>query len=230
MRDPRYDILFEPVQLGPVTARNRFFQVPHCNGMGHHRPDRARRDAGRQGGGRLGGRLHRGGRDPSLERCRALRRGAHLGRRRHPGARPAGRARCTSTVAGRDRAGARGHDRVEQLRRELADRPRPPRRCRAPIPVQARRMDRRDIADLRRWHRQAVGRSLRAGYDLVYVYAGARADRHPALPLAPLQRPHRRVRRQPRRTARGCCARSSRTRWRRWTAGPRSPAGSASTS
>ncbi len=33
-RDPRYDILFEPVRIGPVTARNRFFQVPHCNGMG----------------------------------------------------------------------------------------------------------------------------------------------------------------------------------------------------
>lgn len=31
-RDPRYDILFEPVKIGPVTARNRFYQVPHCNG------------------------------------------------------------------------------------------------------------------------------------------------------------------------------------------------------
>ena len=38
MRDPRYDVLFEPVQIGPVTARNRFFQVPHCNGMGHRHP------------------------------------------------------------------------------------------------------------------------------------------------------------------------------------------------
>src|SRR5438132_3806888 len=38
-------------------------------------------------------------------------------------------------------------------------------------PVQARRMDAGDIADLRRWHRQAVARSLGAGYDLVYVYA-----------------------------------------------------------
>jgi dimethylamine/trimethylamine dehydrogenase len=28
-----------------------------------------------------------------------------------------------------------------------------------------------DIADLRRRHRQAVARSLQAGYDLVYVYA-----------------------------------------------------------
>ena len=33
-RDPRYDILFDPVLIGPVVAKNRFFQVPHCNGMG----------------------------------------------------------------------------------------------------------------------------------------------------------------------------------------------------
>jgi dimethylamine/trimethylamine dehydrogenase len=39
-------------------------------------------------------------------------------------------------------------------------------------PVQARRMTAADIADLRRWHRQAAARSLEAGYDLVYVYAG----------------------------------------------------------
>jgi len=38
MRDPRYDILFEPVRIGPVTARNRFYQVPHCCGMGHRYP------------------------------------------------------------------------------------------------------------------------------------------------------------------------------------------------
>ena len=34
-RDPLYDILFEPVKIGPVTAKNRFFQVPHCNGSGY---------------------------------------------------------------------------------------------------------------------------------------------------------------------------------------------------
>ncbi len=37
-RDPRYDILFEPVQIGPVTAKNRFYQVPHPR----HRPDHPR--------------------------------------------------------------------------------------------------------------------------------------------------------------------------------------------
>src|SRR5215471_4118612 len=33
--DPRYDVLFEKVRIGPHFARNRFYQVPHCNGMGY---------------------------------------------------------------------------------------------------------------------------------------------------------------------------------------------------
>lgn len=32
-RDPRYDILFDPMRIGPVTAPNRFYQVPHASGM-----------------------------------------------------------------------------------------------------------------------------------------------------------------------------------------------------
>ena len=37
-RDPRYDVLFESVDIGPVRARNRFYQVPHCSGMGYRHP------------------------------------------------------------------------------------------------------------------------------------------------------------------------------------------------
>src|SRR5260370_29844262 len=33
-----YDILFEPVAIGPLVTKNRFFQVPHCNGMGYRDP------------------------------------------------------------------------------------------------------------------------------------------------------------------------------------------------
>ena len=33
-----HDILFEPVRIGPKVAPNRFYQVPHCNGLGHLRP------------------------------------------------------------------------------------------------------------------------------------------------------------------------------------------------
>jgi 2,4-dienoyl-CoA reductase-like NADH-dependent reductase (Old Yellow Enzyme family) len=37
-RDPRHDILFEPVQIGPKTLRNRFYGVPHCTGFGSEKP------------------------------------------------------------------------------------------------------------------------------------------------------------------------------------------------
>jgi dimethylamine/trimethylamine dehydrogenase len=37
-RDPKYDILFEPIKLGPKTMKNRFYQVPHCNGFGSEKP------------------------------------------------------------------------------------------------------------------------------------------------------------------------------------------------
>lgn len=37
-RNKRYDILFEPVKIGPVTAPNRFYQVPHDLGTGNEMP------------------------------------------------------------------------------------------------------------------------------------------------------------------------------------------------
>ncbi|MCZ6722094.1 MAG: FAD-dependent oxidoreductase [Proteobacteria bacterium] len=37
-RDPKYDVLFEPVKIGPKVARNRFFAVPHCNQAGSDKP------------------------------------------------------------------------------------------------------------------------------------------------------------------------------------------------
>lgn len=37
-RDPRYDVLFEAVKIGPVVTSNRFVQVPHCTGIGDSAP------------------------------------------------------------------------------------------------------------------------------------------------------------------------------------------------
>jgi dimethylamine/trimethylamine dehydrogenase len=37
-RDPRHDVLFEPLRIGPKTLRNRFYQVPHCTGFGSEKP------------------------------------------------------------------------------------------------------------------------------------------------------------------------------------------------
>ena len=40
-RDDRYNVLFEPVTVGPVKSKNRFYQVPHCNGGGYRDPSAA---------------------------------------------------------------------------------------------------------------------------------------------------------------------------------------------
>lgn len=37
-RDPHYDVLFEPIKIGPKTMRNRFYQTPHCSGLGVNFP------------------------------------------------------------------------------------------------------------------------------------------------------------------------------------------------
>ena len=37
-RDARYDLLFEPIAIGPKILKNRFFQVPQCTGAGSSRP------------------------------------------------------------------------------------------------------------------------------------------------------------------------------------------------
>ncbi len=34
----QHQILFDPVQIGPVKTKNRFYQVPHCNGAGDGEP------------------------------------------------------------------------------------------------------------------------------------------------------------------------------------------------
>ena len=37
-RDPKHNILFEPIKLGPKNMKNRFYQVPHCIGAGSEKP------------------------------------------------------------------------------------------------------------------------------------------------------------------------------------------------
>src|SRR5260221_11982973 len=38
-------------------------------------------------------------------------------------------------------------------------------------PLQARAMDRQDIRNLRRWHKNAAIRAKKCGFDIIYVYA-----------------------------------------------------------
>ena len=170
MRDPRYDILFEPVQLGPVTARNRFFQVPHCNGMGHHHPTAHAHMRGVKAEGGwavvcteeveihpssevspyIEGRLWDDADIPAL---------ARMTEKIHEHGSLAGIEPChngihSANMYSRETGMAVGHLPVSTY-----------------DPVQVRQMDLDDIAALRRWHRAAIRRSLEAGFDVVYVYA-----------------------------------------------------------
>jgi dimethylamine/trimethylamine dehydrogenase len=37
-RNPRHDVLFHPIRIGPKTLKNRFYAVPHCTGYGVDKP------------------------------------------------------------------------------------------------------------------------------------------------------------------------------------------------
>ena len=170
VRDPRYDLLFEPVRLGPVVARNRFFQVPHCNGMGHRDPTAhaVMRGVKAEGGwavvcteeveihpdsdvgGFVEGRLWDDADVPAHGR---LVDAVH----------------AYGSLAGIELV----HSGMSSA--NLYGRIPPAGPSHLPVtgyePIQARAMTRYDIGALRRRHRAAVRRSLAAGYDLVYVYA-----------------------------------------------------------
>lgn len=171
-RDPRYDILFEPVQLGPVTARNRFFQVPHCNGMGHRDPTS---HAYMRGVKTEGGwavvcteevEIH-----PSSDLTPSIE-GRLWDDQDIPAlARLADKVHEHGALAGIELVHGMTHA------SNLASRIPPIGPSALPViasrdPVQARAMTLADIREFRGWHRDAVRRSLEAGFDLVYVYAG----------------------------------------------------------
>ena len=132
-RDPKYDILFEPIQLGPKTMKNRFYQIPHCNGFGSEKPINQAYFRAMKAEGGYAAVLYRVLLDPSRVGRHAPRLGAPLGRRRHqePRAhvRHAPRARCARRCRALVRRPARSlHGDALRPARALAD----PERLRAP--------------------------------------------------------------------------------------------------
>ena len=172
-RDPRYDILFEPVDIGPVTAKNRFYQVPHCNGMGYRDPTAL---AWMRGVKAEGGWAvvcteqvefhHTSDITPFIELRLWDDRDIPML------ARMADRIHEFGSLAGIELA-YNGMNAPNSYGREVPMGP-----SGLPVmtftydPVQARAMTKRDIRDIRRWHRTAALRARRAGFDLIYVYAG----------------------------------------------------------
>ncbi|MBM3586071.1 MAG: NADH:flavin oxidoreductase [Alphaproteobacteria bacterium] len=170
-RDPRYDILFEPVKIGPVTAPNRFYQVPHCTGMGMHLPrtNAAMRAVKAEGGWGVVCTeycsIHPSSDDSPYAFCTLwddddVRVMAAIAEAIHAG----------GALAGVElwHGGAHTDNRLSHLPL-LAPGPAPGA---ISGPHQARAMDKADIRNVRAWHGDAVRRAIRAGFDIVYVYAG----------------------------------------------------------
>ncbi|MCO5978805.1 FAD-dependent oxidoreductase [Ideonella oryzae] len=172
MRDPRYDILFEPVRIGPVTAKNRFYQVPQCNGMGYRDPTAHATMRGIKAEGGWGvvcteqAEIHHTSEiTPFIEQriwddqdIPALRRtvDAIHAHGALAGIELAYNGMNGSNLYTREVPMGPGHLPVATFTND---------------PYQARAMDKRDIANLRRWHKAAALRAKRAGFDIVYVYA-----------------------------------------------------------
>ncbi len=171
MRDPRYDLLFEPVQIGPVRTKNRFYQVPHCNGMGHAYPQTLARMRGIKAEGGWGVIATE---EVEISPYSEIAP-HHEGRLWDEADIPALR-RMTDAVHEHGALAAielmfNGHATPNRYSREI---PIAPSHIpvRAYDPIQARTATKRDLANVRRWHRNAALRARDAGFDLVYVYAG----------------------------------------------------------
>jgi dimethylamine/trimethylamine dehydrogenase len=185
-RDPRYDVLFEPVRIGPVVTKNRFYQVPHCNGMGHAKPQSHAAMRGVKAEGGWGvvsteeveihptsdvapfveGRLWE---DRDIPALRLLTDAVH----------------AHGALAAIELA-HNGMNAQNYYSREAAI---APSHITCPahyVPAQARAMSKADIRAFRRWHRDAALRARSAGFDIIYVYAAHGLS----LPMHFLQKRH----------------------------------------
>ena len=169
-RDPRYDILFEPVKIGPVTAKNRFYQVPHCTGMGYLRP---RTLAEMRGVKAEGGwavvcteynSIHPSSDDTphpsaSLWDDSDIRAHALMTEKVHKHGALAGAELWYGGIRSANMMTRQTAMDLDSFPNAVGN------------PFQTRAMDKTDIRTLRHWHRRAALRARDAGFDIVYVYA-----------------------------------------------------------
>ena len=175
-RNPRYDILFEPVKIGPVTAPNRFYCTPHALGTGNQMPHTraAMREARAEGGWGVINTgycsIHPSSDDLPLPYCRlwddgdikvhALmvdavhRHGALAGVELwHGGGGTGNRMSRMPLMSASGIAGESTYPGWINL-------------------AKSRAMDKQDIREFRRWHVDAAKRAKSAGFDIVYIYSG----------------------------------------------------------
>lgn len=169
-RDSRYDILFEPVKIGPKTAPNRFYQVPHCNGMGFRWPQTMAEMRGIKAEGGWGVvcteecEIHPSS-DLSTYTLMRLWDDSDLPTHElmvskvHEHGALAGIQLVQNGISSPNRLSRVAPMAPSSIMIKDSD------------PYQARAMSKQDIRNVRQWHRDAVIRAKKAGYDIVYVYA-----------------------------------------------------------
>lgn len=169
-RDPRHDVLFEPLQIGPVRAKNRFYQVPHCTGMGWQRPRmlaEMRRVKAMGGWGVINTEycsIHPASDDlttisASLWDDSDIAAHKLMTDAVHEYGALAGAELWFGGVRSANMMTRLTAMDVDSLPNAVGH------------PFQTRKMDKTDIRDLRRWHRKAALRARDAEFDIVYVYA-----------------------------------------------------------
>jgi dimethylamine/trimethylamine dehydrogenase len=169
-RNPYFDVLFEPVKIGPVTTKNRFYQVPHCSGMGYRMPNAL---AGMRGMKAEGGwgvvnteycSIHPTSDDTPYPHAiiwddadvaanalmveRVHEHGALAGIQLWHGGAAAANLYTREASMGAESGRAIYND-----------------------PVQSCVLSKADIKEIRRWYVAAAKRAKAAGFDIIYVYA-----------------------------------------------------------
>ena len=170
-RDQRYDILFEPMAIGPVLAKNRFYQVPHCNGGGYRDPSAAAAMRGIKAQGGWGVvfteqcEMHHSSEIAPFIELRLwddadIPMISKMSEKMKEHGALAGIQLAYSGING-----------PNLYTKEVPLAPSAmPIRTFTNDPVQARALDKQDIRDLRRWFVNAAKRCRTAGFDLICLY------------------------------------------------------------
>ena len=171
MRDSRYDILFEPMRIGPHVAKNRFYQVPHCNGGGYRDPSAAAAMRGIKSEGGWGvifteqTEMHHTSEITPFIELRLWEDQDIPGLRRMSDAMKVHGALAGIQLAYSGINGPNFYTKEVPLAPTAL-----PIRTFTNDPVQARALDLTDIRNLRRWFVNAAKRSKIAGFDLICLY------------------------------------------------------------
>ena len=171
MKNNPYSRLFEPVRIGPVVTKNRFYQVPHCCGMGHQRPQAhaAMRALKAKGGWGVVSteetEIHPSSDlSPYVEQRIWDKRDIPALRLMTEAVHEHG-ALAAIELAHNGNHAANLYSRLPAISpvSQAIDRI---------YPKQTTRMSKKDIAEFRAWHRRAAINAKAAGFDIIYVYAG----------------------------------------------------------